>query len=138
MRLLKHRRGARMEINMTPMIDVTFLLLIFFMTVNQMSRTNKEAIPLPALQGTQDQSEGTLTINVDLAGQIIVSANPVSLTELVGLVSGALRDAGNNPEQVTIVLRAHRDGNCRTVNEVIRTLNKLQITRVRLAVESAP
>ena len=39
---------------------------------------------------------------------------------------------------MTIVLRAHRDGNCRTVNEVIRTLNKLQITRVRMAVESAP
>ena len=123
---------------MTPMIDVTFLLLIFFMTVNQMSRTNKAAIPLPAAKGTQDQSEGSLTINVDLAGQIIVSANPVNMNQLVGLVSRAIADAGNEPQNVTIVLRAHRDGDCRTVNEVIRTLNKLQITRVRLAVESAP
>ena len=123
---------------MTPMIDVTFLLLIFFMTVNQMSRTNKEAIPLPAAKGTQDQSEGNLTINIDLAGQIIVSANPVSLTELVGMLDRAVREARNQPDNVTIVLRAHRDGDCRTVNEVVRTLNKLQIKRVRMAVESAP
>src|SRR5688500_3878428 len=108
MRLAKAHR-AKLDINMTPMIDVTFLLLIFFMTVNQMSRTNKEAIPLPAAKGTQDQSEGNLTINIDLAGQIIVSANPVSLNELVGLLGEAVRQAQNNPDNVTIVLRAHRD-----------------------------
>lgn len=137
MRLTKIHR-TKLEINMTPMIDVTFLLLIFFMTVNQMSKANKEPIPLPAAKGTQDQSEGSLTINVDLAGQIIVSSNPVSLNELVGLVSRALADVAGRPEQVTIVLRAHRDGSCKTVNDVIRLLNKLKITRVRLAVESAP
>jgi biopolymer transport protein ExbD len=135
---LARPRHARLEINMTPMIDVTFLLLIFFMTVNQMSRTNKEPIPLPASKGTQDQSEGNLTINVDLEGQVIVSANPVTQAELAGLLQGAIREARDDPGNVTIVLRAHRDGNCRTVNEVIRTLNKLEIRRVRMAVESAP
>ncbi len=123
---------------MTPMIDVTFLLLIFFMTVNQMSRTNKEPIPLPSLAGSHDQSDGSLTINVDLAGDMTVSARTVSMNEVVGLVTRALADAGNRPENVTIIVRAHRDGSCRTVNEIIRMLNKLQIARVRLAVESAP
>jgi biopolymer transport protein ExbD len=137
MRLAKAHRG-KLEINMTPMIDVTFLLLIFFMTVNQMSRTNKEAIPLPSLAGSQDQSDGSLTINVDLAGEMIVSSRAVSMNELAALVARALKDANDQPERVTIVVRAHREGDCRTVNEIIRLLNKLQITRVRLAVESSP
>ena len=38
MRLAKSATARRLEINMTPMIDVTFLLLIFFMTVNQVSQ----------------------------------------------------------------------------------------------------
>jgi biopolymer transport protein ExbD len=67
-----------------------------------------------------------------------VSANPVNLNELVGMLGEAVRQAQNNPDNVTIVLRAHRDGNCRTVNEVVRTLNKLEIKRVRMAVEGAP
>jgi biopolymer transport protein ExbD len=137
MRLARIHR-TKLEINMTPMIDVTFLLLIFFMTVNQMSRQNKEPIPLPTAKGTQDQSEGSLTINIGLDGGMIVSARPVSMSELVGLVSKVLAEANNQPENVTIVVRAHRDGSCRGVNDVIRTLNKLDITRVRLAVESNP
>jgi biopolymer transport protein ExbD len=137
MRLARIHR-TKLEINMTPMIDVTFLLLIFFMMVNQISKQNKEEIPLPTVKGTQDQSEGTLTINIDLAGQMIVSSQKVSMSELVGLVSKVLADANNQPENVTIVVRAHRDGSCRGVNDVIRTLNKLDITRVRLAVESSP
>ena len=105
---------------MTPMIDVTFLLLIFFMTVNQMSKMNKEAMPLPTLKGTQDQSDGSLTINVNREAEIVVSAKSVTVPELIGLVTETLAANNNDPQQVTIVLRAHRDGDCRTVNEVVR------------------
>ena len=40
---------------MTPMIDVTFLLLIFFMTVSQVSKLNREQLELPRQQGTEEQ-----------------------------------------------------------------------------------
>jgi biopolymer transport protein ExbD len=35
-------------------------------------------------------------------------------------------------------LRADRNGNCRTVNEVVTTLVRLNVNRVRLAVEASP
>jgi len=135
MRLAKRSHGSRLEMNMTPMIDVTFLLLIFFMTVNQVSNINREQIPLPPLAGTQDQSEGGVTINIDRAGEIIVSAQRVSLGELAGLLGQQLAAPNQSAATLTVVIRAHRDGDCRTVNEVVRLLNKLQITRVRMAVE---
>ena len=50
MRLSKHH-GTKLEINMTPMIDVTFLLLIFFMTVNQVSKAQRERDPAAAIEG---------------------------------------------------------------------------------------
>jgi biopolymer transport protein ExbD len=137
MRLAK-RRGTRLEINMTPMIDVTFLLLIFFMTVNQVSKSQREQVALPQLAGTQDQSEQSLVVNVDRAGQIVVSANPVSLPDFVGLVSAELAKVENDPTRLTVLLRADRNGNCRTVNEIITTLVRLNVHRVRVAVEASP
>lgn len=131
----RHQRGG-LEINMTPMIDVTFLLLIFFMTVNQVSKANRADIELPPAKGSQDQSEAPLTINVDVAGQIIVSGNYLSLAQLVTIVNSELKNAGNEPSRVSVVLRADRRGNCRTVNEVVSLLERLDIRSVRIAVES--
>src|SRR5438874_3581995 len=121
MRLAK-RHGTKLEINMTPMIDVTFLLLIFFMTVNQVSKAQRERVALPQLAGTQDQSQQALVINVDRVGQIVVAANLVTLPELMGVVSGEfarLAKEHKEPDQLTVVLRADREGNCRTVNEIV-------------------
>src|SRR5439155_10669642 len=137
MRLAK-RHGTRLEINMTPMIDVTFLLLIFSMTVNQVSKSQREQLPLPHLAGTQDQSQESLVVNVDRAGQIIVSANPITLPELIGIVSAELAKVENDSSRLTVLLRADRRGNCRTVNEIVTTLVRLNVNRVRLAVESSP
>ena len=131
----RHQRGG-LEINMTPMIDVTFLLLIFFMTVNQVSKANRADIELPPAKGSQDQSEGPLTINVDLAGQIIISGNTISLAQLVTIVNSELQNKGGEPSRVAVVVRADRRGSCRTVNEVVTLLERLDIRSVRLAVES--
>jgi biopolymer transport protein ExbD len=137
MRLTKGHQ-TKLEINMTPMIDVTFLLLIFFMTVNQVSKTQREQLDLPQLSGTQDQSQEALVVNVDRDGQIIVSASPLTLPQLIGIMSAELSKVNNDPNQITVLLRADRRGNCRTVNEIVTALVLLNIHRVRLAVESSP
>jgi biopolymer transport protein ExbD len=138
MRLARRRHGTRLEINMTPMIDVTFLLLIFFMTVNQVTKAQREKVALPQLAGTQDQSQRSLVINVDRAGQIIVAANGVTLPDLVGILSTEIAKVDADASRITVLLRADRRGDCRTVNEIVTTLVRLNITRVRVAVEAAP
>lgn len=135
MRLAK-RRQARLGINMTPMIDVTFLLLIFFMTVHQVSRVNKEELALPQLAGTQDQSESAVTINIDREGRIVVSGQVLTLAELASLVGQELAAVGGDPAHLVVLLRADRRGDCRTVNQVMALLHRLEILRVRLAVEA--
>jgi biopolymer transport protein ExbD len=137
MRLTKGRH-TKLDINMTPMIDVTFLLLIFFMTVNQVSKLQREQLALPLLSGSQDQSQQALVVNVDQAGQIVVATNTVTLPELIGIVSAELARVNNDPNLITVLLRADRRGTCRTVNQVVVALVRLDIHRVRLAVESAP
>ena len=138
MRLSK-RPSSGLQMNMTPMIDVTFLLLIFFMTVSQVSAVNKEKLPLPQQKGSQDQSEAPITININEQGDIIVSGNRLTLPQLLAEVASELGKVNDDASRLTIALRAHREGNCRTVNQVVSALEKLEIHRVRIAVEnSAP
>jgi biopolymer transport protein ExbD len=138
MRFSKRHHGTPLAINMTPMIDVTFLLLIFFMTVNQVSRSQRERLELPKLSGSQDQSQQSIVVNVDQIGAIKIASREVTLQELVGIVGVELAKVENDTSRLTVLLRADRRGNCRTVNEIVTALVRLDITRVRLAVESSP
>ena len=135
MKLTKHRRSNQLLVNMTPMIDIVFLLIIFFITVNQVTEANRTKMELPTLQGSQDQSKSALTINVDEAGDIIVAGKTLSLADLVRVVSAELAGVENDPSRLTVVLRADRRGNCRSINEVIKLLTRLDIGRVRFSVE---
>jgi biopolymer transport protein ExbD len=135
MRLSKHKRPTRALMNMTPMIDITFLLIIFFMTVTQVSEINKERLELPKLEGSDDQLESNVTINVDHTGQVIVSGNKMTVPELIYMVGDELKRVGNEPSRVTIVIRADERGTSKTVNEIVTSLARFQITRVRIAVQ---
>lgn len=136
MKLNRRRHGHQLQMNMTPMIDVTFLLLIFFMTVSQVSAVNKMSVPLPQLKGSQDQQEAAITINVSQNGEINVGGDSVSLASVVLQLTAAVEAAGGDASRVAVTLRADRRGTSRAVNEIVRACNRLQIVRLRLAVES--
>jgi biopolymer transport protein ExbD len=135
MRLSKRKRDTRADMNMTPMIDIVFLLIIFFMTVTQVSEVNRERLELPQLQGAEDQKPTTLTVNVDQAGEIIVSGNQIEIPRLLAIVSQELAKVGEDAGRLTVVLRADERGTSRTVNEIVTALARMQITRVRIAVQ---
>jgi biopolymer transport protein ExbD len=139
MRLAKSFHPKRMNMNMTSMIDVVFLLLIFFMTCSQISKANRTEVELPQLKGTDDQSRSEIIANIDSAGRLTVSGEPYSVPEFVAMCSReAARQHDNDPSRLMISVRADRRGDCRTVNQLVSGLTKLGVTKVRFAVKSQP
>jgi len=124
--------------NMTPMIDIVFLLIIFFMTVTQVSEVNKEQLQLPKLEGSQDQKRTTLTINVSQDAELRVSGRSVTIAGLLGMVTSELERLAGDPSRLTVVVRADERGTSRMVNQVVTGLAKLGINQIRIAVESSP
>lgn len=121
---------------MTPMIDVVFQLLIFFMTISsQVSQVERAPLELPQLPGAEDQRPTSMTVNIDEQARIVVDGREMTIAELVSLVSEALDRAGGDANLVTVVIRADRRIASRPVNEVVSALTRMQITRVRFAVE---
>jgi biopolymer transport protein ExbD len=134
-KLTKHKRPTRAQMNMTPMIDIVFLLIIFFMTVTQVSKINKEQLPLPQQKGAEDQQEANITVNVNRDGQVIVSGNQYSVPQLVFMIDEEFRRVDRDARRMTIVLRVHQKAASKTANEIVGSLGRLGITKVTIAVQ---
>ncbi len=102
--LLKAKQAETgMAIEMTPMIDMVFLLLIFFLVATSFHQEEREmqiALPVAQSAGPISVVLRELVINVDRQGRIIVSGREISPEDLSGIVVDAL--AANPEQKVTI------------------------------------
>ncbi len=72
--------------NMTPMIDVVFLLIIFFLVSSHLARQETQLeLDLPTAatgsEPTEDQTE-RITINLLADGQVMLGAEPATVAQL--------------------------------------------------------
>ena len=81
MNLNKHDAQTDMEMNMTPMIDVVFLLIIFFMIITDLTQQELEDLKLPvaeeAVEDKPDPKTVRPIINIDYRGEIKVKRETV-------------------------------------------------------------
>ncbi|PQO32442.1 biopolymer transporter ExbD [Bremerella cremea] len=135
MRLSKKRVQHTKGMDITPMIDIVFLLLIFFITVSQVSETNREKLELPELKGAEDQKKTSLVVNVRQDGQIVVAGNEIEVADVAFLVGEELESNGGDPGLVTVVVRIDQRATCEVPNALVKQLASQGISKVRLAVQ---
>jgi len=120
------------------MIDVVFLLIIFFMTTAQVAQLTHTEIDLPLERGDQQATpdEAGLVINITANGEIVVASRVVGLAELEGIVLDEIRKDPDRPaSQLKLLLRADRTVAALYLNRVVRLLESLGVGAARLATE---
>lgn len=119
---------ALVEMDMTPMIDVTFQLIIFFMlAINFAEADQDQRIKLPLSElarPPEGQLETPLTIQLTDQRTIIFGAQEVTLDRLKPLLEVEWellsRRRKTEPRDATIVLRGDRDAPVGEVQQVMR------------------
>jgi len=99
--------NASPSIELTPMIDMVFLLLIFFLVATTFQEEERElqiALPQAAAAGPISGALREIIINVTADGTMIVGGQPHDAAQLTTLIDDALKD---NPEQ-KITIRGDR------------------------------
>jgi biopolymer transport protein ExbD len=85
-------------INLTPMIDVVFQLIIFFLVSSHLAKQEAQMnLPLPiADSGEKAGDRGTrrLTLNVLADGRLLLAGHPVDASELRRRLEDAIRSDG--------------------------------------------
>jgi len=138
MRLRKRTYQNRRELNIAPLIDVVFLLIIFFMVVSQFTRVDVQALALPSAHQGQTPSAvpQRLVVNVDQTGQILIRSRVYSLgafeRHLAHLLGPQLPD--QPPIELSVLIRADRGSPWRHIQPILSRCASLGLQRVRLAV----
>ncbi len=130
---VKIKKGeALTNLSLTPLIDMVFNLLIFFLVASRFAEEERELeVNLP------DASEARplvaqpkeLFINIDRQGRYYVTAKIVSIEELEAICR---RAATNNPGRASAVIRADRDCRWQPIVAAINVCKKAGIREYRV------
>jgi biopolymer transport protein ExbD len=121
------------EINLTPLIDVVFLLLIFFMVSTTFEQQSRIQIELPEATATPTETEEeSLEIIIDAQGRYFLEDRQVVNNELETL-KAAISKAVNGRESLTVIIRADASTPHQAVITALDASSQLGLTQISLA-----
>ncbi|NRB76638.1 MAG: biopolymer transporter ExbD [Verrucomicrobiales bacterium] len=124
------QQGAELEL--APMIDVVFLLLIFFIVTWQFARFERDMdISVPAAEEAEntDRQTGEIIVNVRSDGSIILNGRDVTEPELLSKLQ-SISEA--YPDQA-VILRGSSDTDFQSIINVLDQIKKAGIWNVAFA-----
>ena len=125
---------AELGMDITPMIDMTFLLLIFFMVTSTMQVEARLQMPA-ATHGAGVPLEKAVVISIFKTGddpQIVAGADPDKPTLLAAEVGGYVAE-GIKAGKTTVIIKADRDIPSGFVEEIARSANEAAPEGVELS-----
>jgi len=131
---LRPHRPEPPDINLTPMIDVVFLLLIFFMVSTTFKEDTHIQVRLPEAQGEAVPAgmPRTLEITIDSAGVFYVDERMVADRELATLQQAIAAVVGKDRER-PVIIRADTATPHQAVMTAMDAASRLGLLRFSLA-----
>lgn len=131
-------RRHRLEMNMTPMIDVVFLLIIFFLVSSHLQKQEAHAeLDLPTAEtGDENTPTDTRTLTVNVSSrqdnyQIAFGARIIPTANLVSQLQSELKRAKG---KIEVRIRVDRTAPYRVVEPILAGCAQLDIWNVQFAV----
>lgn len=128
-------------LDFTAMVDLVFLLIIFFLTTSTFIEKNKSRLDLPDDETFEPSAatrskQNTVIINLTANGLIIVSQEPLSLDALLDRIRAELAGVGGDASQLDVLIRADQRTPLKFLNEVASRLVELGVARWKLGAEA--
>ncbi len=133
MRRGRHRRGLTPpEIMLSPMIDMIFLLLVFFI-ISTMYMSELKTIPirLPVAQNSETVSKSSFNVTVKKDGTIYLDEDQMDIEQLVA--NAAMESKRDS--SFSVIIRAEGDAEYKTVIKLMDKLKGAGVTRFGLATD---
>lgn len=129
---LKPQITEEPSLNLTPMIDIVLLLVIFFMVGTQFTEAEKQFdVDLPSVSAAQPLTgvPDELVVNITKDGAMYLGIEPVTLAEMEQELIAAYE---RYPEQAVLV-RGDAEVPYQAVMDVLSLCQQVNITNVQLA-----
>ncbi|HDZ09019.1 ExbD/TolR family protein [Pseudohongiella sp.] len=124
-------------INLTPLIDVVFLLLIFFMVTTTFTRETRIAVNLPEANAEQAEAvPNQIEVLVSQSGRYSVNDQVLSDTQLMTL-GRALIDAAAGDRSTPVLLIADAEATHQSVVTAMDAIGQSGFSRLSIATRRA-
>jgi biopolymer transport protein ExbD len=119
------------EINMTPMLDIVFIMLIFFIVTSSFIRETGVVVERPGAATASRQAHGNILIAITADNQVWVDRQQVSPSTLSVVIE---RLHAENPEG-TVVVQADKAARAGLLVQVIDQARRAGVDDVAIAAE---
>ena len=143
MKFRKKTDSGILEADLTPMIDVTFQLIAFFMLIINFAEVDRaEEILLPSHQlarPPETRPEYQVILNLAPDGSVVFAGQTVDkidfLTGLLNREISAAQLEGVPPGEIAVIIRSHQDTATGLVQELITKCQSLELENFSLRVK---
>jgi biopolymer transport protein ExbD len=129
---MRPRRPTVVGFDLTPMIDVVMLLIIFFLVTSQFSRSIRTPIRLPEQAGSDErrETEGAIVVDLLADGSLRVEGEEVTLDVFAAMVGS---EAAGRGKADPVLIRPDRDARAAHLNRLTRRLTEQGVSAYRIA-----
>lgn len=127
------RHSEEPDVNLTPMIDVVFLLLLFFMVSTSFIRESSLKVDLPEASGQPlAEQETPIDIIIRANGEVLVNETPIAVATRDALRDLLKTTAGDNADP-HIIISADANAEYQHIVTAMDAVQLLGFTRLTLA-----
>ena len=131
----KSKNRDEFTLDITPLIDVVFLLLIFFMVSTTFKHESEINITLPSSSNkTVSEKPDAINIGLDTTGNIYIDGKKLIDTEFKTIKS-ALFDKSNISEKPPVIISADGNVKYQSVIFLLDTLRQLGLVKITYATQ---
>lgn len=117
------------EINLTPLIDMVFILLIFFVVTSSFTKESGIEVNRPSAKSAERQERGNIIISITQKGEIWIDRRRINLTALRANVE---RLHAENPEG-SVIIASDRDARTGILVEALDQARLAGVANVSIA-----
>jgi len=128
----RHAHTEDAEINITPMLDIVFIMLIFFIVTTSFTKETGAAIVKPFADQATSLRNGTILIGIKSNDDIWMSKRLIELREVRSMVETAKAE---NPKG-SVVIVADKDSRIGTVTQVMDQVKMAGVQGIAISAEN--
>ena len=128
----RHAHTDEAEINITPMLDIVFIMLIFFIVTTSFSRETGATLIKPLAGHAVSLRNGTILIGIRSNDEIWMNKREIEIREVRSLVE---RAKAENPEG-SVVIVADKDSRIGTLTRIMDQVKMAGVKGIAIAAEN--
>lgn len=129
------RKRSRREsiIDISPMMDMVFILLIFFIVTSTFTRETGIDVTKPKASSARELAKESILIGVTRQGTVHINESQVTLSSLQTILKQMMAESPDRP----VIIVSDRDAPTGTIVDVLDECNLAKVRKVSISAEEA-